>query len=189
MQETPTQPSNQNTTDTQPSRGSSRLRRTKSPQNESFLMKINDKTFAATISILAVVFGVVTGFGVHSLQASRTTDTAQTNNGGSGENIKSQVAEGSISKGDVFGTDAENFSDNATGYLVEGGLDGEGSHRLLRPGGESQTVYLTSSITDMSDFEGMEIQVWGETFKGQKAGWLMDVGRVEVKAVEGERPN
>jgi hypothetical protein len=29
---------------------------------------------------------------------------------------------------------------------------------------------------------GKKVQVWGETFKGQKAGWLMDVGR--IKALE-----
>jgi hypothetical protein len=34
----------------------------------------------------------------------------------------------------------------------------------------------------------MEVKIWGETFKGQQAGWLMDVGRVEVIEVEGEQP-
>ena len=34
----------------------------------------------------------------------------------------------------------------------------------------------------------MEVQIWGETFKGQKAGWLMDVGRIKVIEVEGESP-
>lgn len=56
----------------------------------------------------------------------------------------------------------------------------EGSHRLIRPGGKSQTVYLTSSVVDLNQFVGKCVQVWGETFAGQKAGWLMDVGRVKV---------
>lgn len=56
----------------------------------------------------------------------------------------------------------------------------EGSHKLLRSGGESQTAYLTSSVLDLNQFLGKCVQIWGETFKGQKAGWLMDVGRVKV---------
>lgn len=56
----------------------------------------------------------------------------------------------------------------------------EGSHRLLRSGGPSQTAYLTSSIVDLNQFLGKCVQVWGETFAAQKAAWLMDVGRVKI---------
>jgi hypothetical protein len=56
----------------------------------------------------------------------------------------------------------------------------EGSHQLLRPGGASQTVYLTSSVLDLNQFLGKCVQVWGETFEAQKAGWFMDVGRIKV---------
>lgn len=56
----------------------------------------------------------------------------------------------------------------------------EGSHKLIRTGGESQTAYLTSSVLDLNQFQGKCVQVWGETFAGQEAGWLMDVGRVKV---------
>ena len=56
----------------------------------------------------------------------------------------------------------------------------EGSHRLIRPGGESQTAYLTSSVLNLNQFRGKCVQIWGETFAGQKAGWFMDVGRVKV---------
>lgn len=31
--------------------------------------------------------------------------------------------------------------------------------------------------------------IWGETFKGQKAGWLMDVGRVEVVNTSATKPS
>jgi hypothetical protein len=34
----------------------------------------------------------------------------------------------------------------------------------------------------------MEVKVWGETYKGQKAGWLMDVGKVEVIDPQAEPP-
>jgi hypothetical protein len=56
----------------------------------------------------------------------------------------------------------------------------EGSHKLLRSGGEGQTAYLTSSVIDLNEFVGRCVEVWGETFAGQEAGWLMDVGFLEV---------
>ena len=34
----------------------------------------------------------------------------------------------------------------------------------------------------------MKVKVWGETFKGQTAGWLMDVGRVQVVELDAEPP-
>jgi hypothetical protein len=134
------------------------------------------------LSIFAIAAGVATGYGGFKLQ---------TKSGGQSINnsdIK-QVAEGTVQKGDVFGVpDEKTFKDTAEGYLEAGGLDGEGSHKLLRAGGESQTVYLTSSITDLDKLVGMEVKIWGETFNGQKAGWLMDVGRIEVVNPQGEPP-
>ena len=72
------------------------------------------------------------------------------------------------------------FKDIAEGILKGGGINGEGQFHLVRPGGESQNVYLTSSAVDLSKFIARKIKVWGETQTAQHAGWLMDVGRVEV---------
>lgn len=84
-------------------------------------------------------------------------------------------------KGKTFGSDdLETFKDTAEGKLVEGGIEGEGQYHLVRPGGDSQNVYLTSSLVDLSQFIGRKVKVWGQTQKAQTAGWLMDVGRVEV---------
>lgn len=89
---------------------------------------------------------------------------------------------GGISKGETYGDgDPEIFTDEAEGVLKEGGIDGEGQYHLVRPGGDSQNVYLTSSVVDLSQFEGKKVKVWGSTFEGEKAGWLMDVGIVEVQ--------
>lgn len=137
------------------------------------------------LSIIAVMAGVVTGFGLNKLTAKE--DSVST---GPKNSDLQQVAGESINAGDIFGIkDDETFKDSAEGYLVEAEVDDEGSHKLLRPGGVSQTVYLTSSSTDLDKFIGMEIKVKGETFKGQKAGWLMDVGQVEVLVVKGEKPS
>lgn len=85
------------------------------------------------------------------------------------------------SKGVIVGSnDLKTFKDQVEGQLLEGGVDGEGQYHLKRPGGESQNVYLTSSIVDLSKFLKKKVRVWGETQRAQKAGWLMDVGRLEV---------
>lgn len=83
--------------------------------------------------------------------------------------------------GNIEGTDdLKTFKDTAEGVLQEGGIEGEGQFHLERPGGESQYVYMTSSIVDLSKYKGRKIKVWGQTQKAQRAGWLMDVGRVQV---------
>ncbi|MBI1862760.1 hypothetical protein HYS00_01430 [Candidatus Microgenomates bacterium] len=76
--------------------------------------------------------------------------------------------------------DDKKFPDKAEGTLKEGGIDGEGNFHLERPGGDSQNVYLTSSIVDLSEYVGKKVRVHGQTFEGKKAGWLMDVGYVEI---------
>ena len=53
----------------------------------------------------------------------------------------------------------------------------EGTHTLERTG--AVPVALTSSVVDLSKFEGKKVKVYGETQKALKEGWLMDVGRVE----------
>lgn len=84
-------------------------------------------------------------------------------------------------KGQIVGSkDEKTFKDSAEGTLRPGGIDGEGAFHLERPGGESQNVYLTSSVVDLSAFVGKKVKVWGETFAAEKAGWLMDVGRLQA---------
>ena len=76
--------------------------------------------------------------------------------------------------------DKKTFKDSAEGLLREGGIDGEGNFHLERPGGVSQNVYLTSTTVDLSNYIGKKVKVWGQTFQAEKAGWLMDVGSVEM---------
>ena len=92
-----------------------------------------------------------------------------------------EISNASISKGTTVGSnDTKTFKDTAEGNLKQGGIDGEGAFHLERPGGVSQNVYLTSSSVDLSKFIDKKIKVWGQTQKAQHAGWLMDVGRIEV---------
>ena len=88
---------------------------------------------------------------------------------------------GTVNSNTAVGSTNKTFKDVAEGTLQKGGIDGEGTHKLIRPGGDSQTVYLTSSVVDLSQYEGKKVKVFGETQKALKEGWLMDVGKVEVE--------
>ena len=119
------------------------------------------------LGILLIFAGVATGYMLSSRSSSSTTSSSGSLSSSGGKK--------------VFGApDAKAFTDQAEGTLEKGGIDGEGTHKLIRPGGDSQTVYLTSSVVDLDQFAGKKVKVWGQTFSAKKAAWLMDVGRVEV---------
>jgi len=119
--------------------------------------------------LILVLLGIGSGYGLFKLTQPKAP-----------EKLKSAV-EGEINKGDLFGImDEKAFRDEAEGQMLSGGIDGEGSHHLEREGGDSQNVYLTSSIIDLDQFIDRKVRVWGETFEAQKAGWLMDIGRLEI---------
>ncbi len=122
------------------------------------------------ILVVVILFGIGSGYYL-----------GQTGGKVGGKNITQTVQTGAIQKGTTEGSsDISTFKDTVEGELKEGGIDGEGAFHLERPGGVSQNVYLTSSIIDLSKYVGKKIKVWGETQKAQTAGWLMDVGRVEI---------
>ncbi|MBU1000819.1 hypothetical protein KKE78_05520 [Patescibacteria group bacterium] len=78
--------------------------------------------------------------------------------------------------------DTRTFKDFAEGtievkLLPTEGEYTEGTHSLIREGAVS--VALTSSVVDLSLFEGKKVKIFGETQKALKEGWLMDVGKVE----------
>ena len=77
--------------------------------------------------------------------------------------------------------DATTFKDCASGKIEKGGSDSEGTHKLIRDGGPSQTAYLISSVVDMDQYVGLAVKVCGQTFAAKKVSWLMDVGRLELE--------
>jgi len=127
------------------------------------------------VFLLLVVAGIGTGWGVSSLTGASGGTTKQ-QSAAPGNLTADQVA-----VGQVYGNDDQNrFKDISEGVLVAGGIGGEGTHHLIRPGGASQTVYLTSSVVDLDLFVGHKVQLRGETFSAQQAAWFMDVGSVKV---------
>ncbi|HVF69349.1 MAG TPA: hypothetical protein VNA13_02155 [Xanthomonadales bacterium] len=122
------------------------------------------------IFIALFLFGAGTGYGL-------STYSSQT-----GNNVPILPKNNGATTGKIFGSDdTKTFKDVAEGKLEEGGIEGEGQYHLVRSEDESQHVYVTSSTVDLSKFIGKNIKVWGQTQTAQTAGWLMDVGRVEVK--------
>lgn len=75
----------------------------------------------------------------------------------------------------------QTFRDSAEGVVEKNDIDkyAQGTHKLIRPGGESQTAFLTSSVLDLDQFVGKKVKVQGETYGSSQVGWLMDVGKVE----------
>jgi hypothetical protein len=131
------------------------------------------------VSLLVVAVGVLSGWGLSQVVGSKSSQSPEE---------QAIVNKEEIKPGDIYGQETNGFKDEAEGVLLKGGIGGEGSHRILRPGGETQTVYLTSSVIDLNPFVDHKVKVWGETFAAQKANWLMDVGRVEVIELNAEKP-
>lgn len=123
------------------------------------------------IYIIFVAVGLVVGTGVYAFQSQGTAKVG----GRRVELVKSDTEEGV--------KDPSTYKDTATGKLIpnDGKITSEGTHILVR-GGSDQNVYLTSSVLDMTKYEGKVIQVWGQTYQGSDSstGWLIDVGRVKI---------
>lgn len=101
---------------------------------------------------------------------------------------RGEEAKAAIEEEDLSGGQKESFSqtfrDQAEGTVEKNDqLDkyAQGTHKLMRPGGEDQTAYLTSSVLDLDQYVGKKVIVYGETFGSSQVGWLMDVGKVEEK--------
>src|SRR3989338_6411686 len=123
----------------------------------------------SVIIIAIILSGIGTGWKLaHGKSLNNTTSISETGN------TKAEKGK------EVGSTDTKTFKDEAEGTIEEGGVNGEGTHKLLREGGASQTAALTSSGLDLYEFLGKKVQIWGETFNSPKAAWLMNVGKIKV---------
>ena len=129
---------------------------------------------APALMVVALILGGgATGFFL--------SDQDQLTGSTTGTRVSSQQTKGGVPK-EAGINNPSVYRDQAQGRLEENNNKDvpEGSHRLIRPGGEDQIAYLTSSVLDLNLFLGECIEIWGETHAAQKAGWLMDVGRVKL---------
>lgn len=143
-------------------------------------LDFNDKKIDLRLIIGAgaiIIFGLISGYGLSRLAQAGESES------GDISSVESEklTQSGKIKKGQTYGEKSELFTDEATGTIERNTDDSiEGTHKLLREGGESQTAYLTSSLVDLDLFVNRKVKIWGETFAAQKVGWFMDVGAVKV---------
>ena len=135
---------------------------------KKFPKKISKRTaFYALASLLVILLGVGTGW---ALSGAKTA----------GEPTSAGAPGAETGPKEAGIADEATFRDSAEGVLEDGGIEGEGTHHLVRDGGPSKYVYLTSTVIDLETFVGKTVTVWGETISAQTAGWLMDVGKIKV---------
>lgn len=144
------------------------------PKGKNFLRAVPSrgnliKFIPVIIIILVVGAGIFSGLVLSSRSKSAKSSPAAIDE----ENLTPQVRE----------SFAKTFRDEAEGTIEKNDkFDkyAQGTHKLIRPGGESQTAYLTSSVLDLDQYVGKKVKVYGETFGSSQVGWLMDVGKVDV---------
>lgn len=138
-------------------------------ENQSNILKrlnlSGTNKFFLGIIVGSIVLGVLTGYFLSSNRAVLgSLPAAPPKNAQQDNQLNRDFAEGTIQKRPAPKDESE--------YI-------EGTHLLVREG--AVPVALTSSVVDLSQYEGKKVKVYGETQKAIKEGWLMDVGRVEVK--------
>lgn len=117
-------------------------------------------------AVLVVLAGVLTGW-----QLSGVTM-------GNEAGIPASVTKNAT--GNEAGIETAECKTEVEGSLEEGGIEGEGTHHLVRSADASKNVYLGSTVIDLQSFVGKKVKVTGQTISGKKAGWLMDVCKIKI---------
>ena len=142
----------------------------KPPVMKQFPAAVKDNLPVILISLAVVFLGVLTGW---FLAGGKYFGSGTASDGTKTTGLNGSVTEAGAK-------DESKFKESAEGTLREGGIKGEGTHYLERPGGPSQNAYMVSTSLDLSPFVGKKVKVWGETISAVNAGWLLDVGKIRV---------
>lgn len=138
----------------------------------------NSKIFFSIVIILAIVSGFwFSRFWPLNDSNDGILENITQKNVASTENITNAEE---LIIGQYYGDTGKTFTDDATGTVVSGGINGEGTHTLQREGGKSQYAALTSSTVDLDLFVGKKVEIQGETNSSTKAGWFLDVGVIKI---------
>ena len=152
-----------------------------SPQKPTPAPQITSPATPKYVYAIIIVIAITVGFWVSRFWPSQTTTVSVDSDTSLIDNQASKIVEGEeIKVGVVYGNLSKTFADSATGIIKSGGVNGEGTHNLERPGGVTQNAALTSSVVDLDLFVGKQVEVKGETNKSNKAAWLMDVGSIKI---------
>ncbi len=138
------------------------------PLKEDEKMTKQTKLIIGGVFVVMIGLGILTGYFISSSkQTAGSSSTAAAGPTATGKN--------------VFGSaDTKTFTDSATGTIEKGGISNEGTHKLIREGGPSQTACLVSSVLDLDQFVGKKVKVTSKTMEAKSCPWLMDVGQIEV---------
>lgn len=134
------------------------------------------------VYLVTIILAITAGFWLSRLSPSSnlTTDSNQSSSSLDTVSVEEISDKSDIKVGVVYGQGSTNFKDSATGIIKKGGINGEGTHTLERPGGATQHAALTSSALDLDLFIDRQVEVNGETNTSNKSGWFLDVGSIKV---------
>jgi hypothetical protein len=145
--------------------------------NTASLLKLPQKS--KKVYIIIVFLAIIFGFWISRFLPTRIA--VNETDGGIKNKEATKIIEGKqVETGVLYGNLSQNFKDSATGTIKAGGVNGEGTHTLLREGGVTQNAALTSSVVDLDLFIDKKVEVKGETNDSNKAGWFMDVGSIKI---------
>ncbi|MFA6602486.1 MAG: hypothetical protein WCT01_01650 [Candidatus Shapirobacteria bacterium] len=129
--------------------------------------------------IIIAVLAIFSGFILSRLTPSSNTATNLSDSESSASPV-SVTDPADLKPGVFYGNNSKDFTDTATGIIESGSVNGEGTHILIRDGGDSQKASLTSSVLDLDLFVDKKVEVRGQTNSSNKANWLMDVGSIKI---------
>ncbi|MFH0749341.1 MAG: hypothetical protein V1917_00305 [Candidatus Gottesmanbacteria bacterium] len=139
---------------------------TQVPSEEAAMTK-QMKFIVGGVFVLMIFLGVLTGYFISGGKKLSSGSAAPAGPTATGKN--------------VFGSaDTKTFTDSATGTIEKDGLSGEGTHKLIRDGGPSQTACLVSSVLDLDEFVGKKVKVVSKTMDAKSCPWFMDVGQIQI---------
>lgn len=150
----------------------------KTKKDDSLMHDFSDSSSKPTFSmkrllpalLIVALLGVGTGYAF-----------ARMNTGTRGVPGEQLTEKSQVKVGERYGEgDTKTFKDTAEGVVKEGGIEGEGQYRLIQSDNPDNPAALTSSSVDLSLFVDRKVKIWGQTFEAEKAGWLLDVGQLEV---------
>ena len=135
---------------------------------KNFISTDNPARLLLTIVIVSVVLGLLTGYII--------------SNKGRGGGLTSAGLGAPTAKNAQ--SDTHTFKDFAEGIIKAKPQSNQqddtsgGTHLLIRQD-NAVPVTLTSSVVDLSKYEGKKVKVFGETQAVPNVEWFMDVGKVE----------
>lgn len=139
-------------------------------------------SFSIPIIIMVVILAVGAGFGFSRLfpQGNKNLSLSQSTTDQPQLSTDSITNTDQLKTNQLYGDVNSTFKDSTTGTIQKGGINNVGTHTLVRDGGPTQSVALTSSTVDLDLFVGKKVEIKGQTNAAAKVGWLMDVGSIKI---------